>query len=160
MFNKFNRSSTDDGNLASSRLYDQTDFYKRFIDDVSVARKLVIIESPFITDKRVAMMLPTLRKALGRGVKVVVNTKHLDELDQPFIDNAKAVIIKLQELGVTILFTGGHHRKLAIIDDRILYEGSLNILSQNDSCELMRRINSEQLVAQMLRFIKLEEFIN
>ncbi len=65
----------------------------------------------------------------------------------------------LQELGVEVLITGGHHRKLAIIDQQILYEGSLNILSQNDSCEVMRRIYSEQLADQMLVFVGLEKFI-
>jgi hypothetical protein len=38
----------------------------------------------------------------------------------------------LQKLGVQVLYTSGHHRKLAIIDREILYEGSLNIPSQND----------------------------
>ena len=53
---------------------------------------------------------------------------------------AELAIHTLQELDVTVLMTVGHHRKIAIVDD-ILYEGSLNILSQNDSCELMRRID-------------------
>ena len=53
---------------------------------------------------------------------------------------AELAIHTLQELDVTVLMAVGHHRKIAIVDD-ILYEGSLNILSQNDSCELMRRID-------------------
>ena len=58
----------------------------------------------------------------------------------------------MQDLGIEVLMTGGHHRKLAIIDDAILWEGSLNILSQNDSCELMRRIKSDVAVKELLRF--------
>jgi hypothetical protein len=65
----------------------------------------------------------------------------------------------LQKLGAIVLFTGDHHRKLAIVDQRILYEGSLNILSQNDSCEVMRRIHSEQLAIQMIEFIGIRKFI-
>jgi hypothetical protein len=69
-------------------------------------------------------------------------------------------IAKLQHLGVQVLFTGGHHRKLAIIDRQILWEGSLNILSQKDSCEIMRRIPSTQLAWQMTRFIGIDKLIN
>jgi hypothetical protein len=54
---------------------------------------------------------------------------------------------------VKVLYTVKHHRKLAIIDDEILWEGSLNILSQNDSCEIMRRTVSQQVASEMVRFI-------
>lgn len=57
----------------------------------------------------------------------------------------------MQELGITVLYTVKHHRKLAIIDGGILYEGSLNILSQIDSCEVMRRTVSQQLANEMVR---------
>ncbi|HPF30831.1 MAG TPA: hypothetical protein PLO25_00775 [Candidatus Saccharibacteria bacterium] len=57
-----------------------------------------------------------------------------------------------------MLFTSGHHRKLVIIDG-ILWEGSLNILSQNDSCELMRRMQPEELVKEMLRFTGLKKWV-
>jgi hypothetical protein len=40
-----------------------------------------------------------------------------------------------------------------------MYEGSLNILSQNDSAEIMRRIASKQLVEQMVSFVGLERYI-
>jgi hypothetical protein len=72
---------------------------------------------------------------------------------------AEASIALLQDIGVEILFTGGHHRKLAIFDRAILWEGSLNALSQNDSCEVMRRMESEDLAKQMLDFTGLTKFL-
>jgi len=71
---------------------------------------------------------------------------------------AEVGIATLQDLGVLVLFTGGHHRKLAIIDRQITWEGSLNILSQTDSCEVMRRIESAELTKQMISFIGLEKW--
>lgn len=64
----------------------------------------------------------------------------------------------LQALGVLVLYADSHHRKLAIIDGHVLYEGSLNILSQSSSCEVMRRIESELIASQMLRFLRIERF--
>ena len=143
--------------LSTSSLYDQTTFYDKFHKDLKGARKRVIIESPFITVKRTAALLPTITKLQNRGVDIVINTKPLDEHERPFRDQAIEMIGVLQETGVTVLMTSGHHRKIAIIDD-ILYEGSLNILSQNDSCELMRRIDDNMAVREILRFIKLEKW--
>lgn len=73
---------------------------------------------------------------------------------------AEKGITMLQNIGVEILFTGGHHRKLEIFDRVILWEGSLNALSQNDSCEIMKRIESGQLVCQTVRFINLRGSIS
>ena len=143
--------------LNSSSLYDQATFYDRFYKDLRSARRRVVIESPFITQRRSTPLLTTISKLKKRRAEVMVNTKPIEEHDSQYQDQVAVVVEMLQNLGVRVLFTNGHHRKIAIIDD-ILYEGSLNILSQNDSCELMRRIDDSSMVQEMLRFIRLEKW--
>jgi hypothetical protein len=144
--------------LLFSTLYDQDIFYNAFLDDLNKAKQEVIIESPFITSRRMRIFMPTFRKLARRGVRIIVNTKPLYEHEPDYYIQAERAITELQDLGVLVLFTVGHHRKLAIIDKRITWEGSLNILSQNDSCEFMRRIFSEQLANQLFTFLHLEKF--
>jgi hypothetical protein len=91
----------------------------------------------------------------SRNVRIIVNTRHPAEHDA----QAWRAIQQMQAMGIMVLFTGGHHRKLAILDGRVLWEGSLNILSQYDSCEIMRRIESKILAQQMLQFIQLRKFL-
>lgn len=86
-------------------------------------------------------------------VRIVINTKDPIELDEERREEAYPTAALLQQNGSRVMYTHGHHRKLAIIDRPILYEGSLNILSQNRSPEIMRRTESEQLAWQMTRFI-------
>ena len=67
-------------------------------------------------------------------------------------------IERLSKLGVKVLpFVGKIHRKIAIIDRKILWEGSLNILSQNDSREIMRRFDGASSAQQMMTFLKLDK---
>ena len=138
--------------IQSSQLHDQMTFYKAFIRDLRHARSRVVIESPFITKKRMTMLLPVIRRLRTKGVHVIINTKPFEEHEQTYQSQAVWAVGVMQDIGVEVLMTGGHHRKLAIIDDDILWEGSLNILSQNDSCELMRRIHSAASVKEMLLF--------
>ena len=142
--------------LTSSSLYDQSTFYDRFYKDLRGAKRRVVIESPFITQRRSTPLFITISKLKKRRVEVIVNTKPIEEHDSQYQDQVAAAVEMMQNLGVRALYTNGHHRKIAIIDD-ILYEGSLNILSQNDSCELMRRIDDASSVQEMLRFIRLEK---
>lgn len=95
----------------------------------------------------------------SRGIRLVINTKPVYEHPEPYASQAQSAIDILQEMGVKILLTGKHHRKLAIIDRKITWEGSLNILSQNDSCEIMRRIESTMLAEELISFTKLNQFI-
>ena len=138
--------------MFNSSLFNQDTFYKAFVKDLNNARNTVIIESPFITEKRMIQLMPVLRKLRLRDMRIIVNTKPLDEHNPLLYEQALWAIGEMQSIGIEVFMTIGHHRKIAIIDD-VLWEGSLNILSQNDSCELMRRIQSEKLAKETLCFI-------
>ncbi len=143
-----------------SKLYDQNSFYPAFLKDLANSHSEVIIECPFITNRRLKTLLPTLQKLKARKVRIAINTRDPQTHDEGFWrDDAYEAISKLQHIGVQVLYTGNHHRKITILDRKVLYEGSLNILSQNDSCEVMRRIESTSLAWQMVRFIGIDQLI-
>ena len=157
MFNLLSRKHNMQS-LSTSTLFDNDTFYKAFNTDLYCARQRVYIESPFITTRRVQGLLPILTKLRQRGVQVVINTRCPDEHEGEYVAQASDAISAMQELGVRVLYTVKHHRKLAVIDD-VLWEGSLNILSQNDSCEIMRRIVSSALSDEMLRFTRANKYV-
>jgi len=147
--------------LINSKLFSDDTFYPAFQKDLQKCQRELIIESPFITQRRLATLSPALQKLKHNGVKVIINTRDPLECDEEYMrEDATRAISSLQHMGVQVLFTGKHHRKLAIIDRNVLWEGSLNILSQNDSCEIMRRIESTQLAWQMTRFIAIDNLTN
>ncbi len=153
MFKRLFSNSLDTTALCTSRLFDNETFYKAFIGDLRRANQNIYIESPFITTKRIDMLLPILRQARQRGIQITVNTRPPNEHDGKYVSQAYESVQGMQSMGITVLYTVKHHRKIAIIDDEILWEGSLNILSQSDSCEIMRRSDSRQLARDMLSYI-------
>lgn len=144
-------------NLFPSNLYDQNTFYGAFLKDLCHAKSLIIIETPFITKRRMQQLFPILNKLRAKKIRIIVNTKPFNEHEQIYREQAIWAVGVMQDVGIDVLFTSGHHRKLAIIDD-ILWEGSLNILSQNDSCEIMRRIKSKNLVNTMISFTRISKW--
>jgi len=140
-------------------MYDEQSFYRTFQKDLYSARKSVIIESPFITLRRIEEMLPVITKLRRKGVSVTVNTRNPIEHDEEYEMQALIAVEKLQGLGVKVLCTVKYHRKLAIIDGMVAWHGSLNILSQNDSCEIMWRVASKGIADQLLGFIKLTKYM-
>ncbi|OIP86310.1 hypothetical protein AUK57_00865 [Candidatus Saccharibacteria bacterium CG2_30_41_52] len=144
--------------MFSSSLFNQDTFYKSFIKDLKNASNLVLIESPFITEKRLVLFIPVFEKLIKRGVRIIINTKPSEEHNPLLYDQVLWAVGEMQNIGAEVFMTVGHHRKLAIIDGSILWEGSLNILSQYDSCEVMRRITGDEIVADMLSHIRFKKW--
>lgn len=158
MLNLLPRRSADASTeLLSSKLYDDKSFYPAFIKDLNDCGSELIIKSPFVTRRRLQYLLPTLQKLKDRKVRIIINTKDPHELDEERREEAYRTVASLQYKGIQVIYTHSHHRKIAIIDRSILYEGSLNILSQNRSSEIMRRTESVQLAWQVLRFVGVDK---
>ena len=144
-------------NIAPSILYDENTFYQAFLKDLESCRREVIIESPFITSSRMQKFYPAFQKMLDRRTKVLIITRDPSDLDAEIRDFATNEIMQMSDMGIAVtLLKGNHHRKLAIIDRKITWEGSLNILSQNNSMEIMRRIEDKKTVKDLMKFLKLK----
>ena len=146
--------------LTHSQLFDETTFYNRFLKDLKAAKKEIIIESPYITTTRMFSFLRIFEALVSRKVKIYVITRNPEDHDLTMRTQAEQEIRKLEMLGVQVLLSAEYsHRKLAIIDRQILWEGSLNILSQSCSREIMRRIESKSHVQEGFDFINLGKYI-
>ena len=144
----------------TSSLHDEKTFYKAFFNDLKQCQKEVIIESPFITSERMKILWPILRKIHTRGVKVFIITRDPKEHSEGYEVQSESEIEALENMGIQVLLcTGNHHRKLAIIDRRILWEGSLNILSQIYSREIMRRLEDADNALDMFNFLNFGRYI-
>ncbi len=146
--------------MLNSSLFDETTFYQKFTQDLLHASREVVIESPYITRERMIGLFPIFNALIKRDVKVYVITRDPREHMESLENQSESEIRKFEALGVQVLLcTGNHHRKLAILDRKILWEGSLNILSQTKSREIMRRIDDQEATLQMFTFLKLERFL-
>ena len=147
--------------IANSDLFDETTFYPAFVADMLNSRREVIIESPFITSERMNTLWPTLRKINNKGVQVVIVTRDPREHEETYDVQAEKEIQMCEQEGIHVLLcTGNHHRKLAIIDREIVWEGSLNILSQLKSREFMRRIEEKDIAFQLFKFIRYDRYLD
>jgi hypothetical protein len=147
-------------NTYTSTLYDDRTFYRAFLRDLERCQKEVIIESPFITTERMKMLWPTLRKLQDKGVKIFVMTRDPKEHTKEYAAQSEHEIREMEVVGIKpLLCTGNHHRKLAILDRSILWEGSLNILSQIYSVEIMHRFEGGSFAQDMFEFLRLGRYI-
>lgn len=140
-------------------VYTHATFYDAFHKDLENAKALVIIQSPFITERRIAMLEPYLIACVRRRVRVCVFIQRPRDTDENGLARLKAI----RELGKRLTSYGIHfnmrdriHEKLAVIDDKVFWEGSLNILSHNQSNERMNRWSNSRALREALISHKLD----
>ena len=86
----------------------------------------------------------------------MIHTRNIGEHDSDHMKcNAKLAIIALKSMGVRFDFMPRTHRKVAVIDDRICWAGSLNILSWNNTPEQMNRFDCGKTPNQFIRELNL-----
>lgn len=137
-------------------LFNEQSFYRAFLKDLQAAKKEVIIHSPFVTKFRSEFFKRILAQLKRRNIAVFIFTRPLEEQEVLRRVEVAAALRDYEELGAWIMFKPGYiHQKVAIIDREILWEGSLNILSQRESREMMRRINDEFAAKEVMAYLHL-----
>ncbi len=146
--------------MNNSSLHDEKTFYQTFLKDLEHCQDEIIIESPFITTERMRTFDRIFQKLLKQGVKIYIITRDPREHEEFMEPQSETAISWCEAVGIQVLLcVGNHHRKLAILDREILWEGSLNILSQTHSREIMRRIEDKEMTMGMFNFLKLKKFL-
>ncbi len=141
--------------LLQSRLCNEKAFYKFFIEDLLQAQRSIIIESPFITPRQVSSLEDVFRQLVRKDIQITIHTRAPHQHDHVMAIKAQEGIRTLYAMGVQVVVCDSlMHWKLAFIDNAILWEGSLNILSHGYSKEIMRRTVSPALCQQMRGFIE------
>lgn len=137
-------------------LFKQSDFDKVFLFDLKAAKKSVVIFSGFITPQRVGTYIDMFRAKIGEGVIIRCITRPPNNNAVDY-DQSKEALDALESIGCVVDTRWSIHQKVVIIDERILWYGSLNPLSHTSRTdEVMARIDNPEAATQMGLFISLK----
>lgn len=132
-------------------VFSSDSFWRAFARDLREAQGRVIIQSPFVTIKRLRILQPILFELIQRNVSVCVFVQRPQRTNSAVkpsdaetdrIRSFQDCLRSMDRLGLHVNDRLDIHEKLAIIDESILWEGSMNILSHSRTSERMRRIVS------------------
>lgn len=140
-----------------SKFYDEKNFYDAFASDINGATYSVVIESPYLTERRARQFARLIKRKVKQGVKIHIYTRNPKQHDYVLAEQSHLACRILKNSGARVFICDDmRHRKLAIVDEAILWEGSLNILSQSNSAELMRRTYCKNQAKQVLGVLKIK----
>lgn len=122
--------------------HDENSFWERFAGDLNQAKQSIFGLAPFFGEYRWPRVQPLLATALSRGVEVTLVIPPVSDLrNASYVESAAK---NLRGLGAVVVTATGLHGKDVIIDERIIYTGSLNWSSHRGTSEWINRIDSPQ----------------
>lgn len=127
------------------------EFLDLFRADLAASTQSVKLLSPFVSINRSSDYYAVLTALSVRSVPVKVYVRPRQGQPELLRSNYGDAIRNLESRGVEVFCRSGMHEKVAAVDGRILWHGSLNILSHNDSRESMLRFESADLVQEILQ---------
>ncbi|MFI0348932.1 AAA domain-containing protein [Actinomadura sp. 9N407] len=134
------RSAADLGHLDAEELarpaFFPADEVERAVEwDISHARSSIDIYCAFLSPHPVKRWLRHLAPRIADGVRVTVHTRRHEA------DTREADLVKtLETSGCQVTARERMHEKVMILDDTVLWHGSLNLLAHSGSTDLMMRI--------------------
>ena len=95
-------------------------------------------------------MLPLLKSSIEKKIKITVMTRPPENYkpkDQLMI---KYALETLNNAGINLEYKSGIHQKFAVLDERLVWYGSINLLSFGDSGESIMRLESPNIAVELL----------
>jgi len=131
--------------------FDEISFYPAFRSDLESSKSEVELFSPFVTRRRASFLAGDLRELIRRRIAVTLYTRPpRDQFDkEEAIESASDALQFLSQLGASVVEISRMHEKVAFIDDRVCWHGSLNIFSHADTGESMIRLVGQNAVRQI-----------
>ena len=139
--------------------YNQNSFWAKVIPDLKNARKRVIIFSPFVREGRIEVLLPIFKGTIVAGIEVIVYTRSVNEHEKDYQKKARELIDQLRREGVIVRIRKQMHEKVILIDDSLVWQGSLNLLSHKATTEQMQRMVSEKIQKEVAKLLDLDNYI-
>lgn len=135
----------------------EEDFYDLFLRDIRSFEERIVIYSPFMTENRISILLPSFVDAISLGKSIIVVTKPPSDRGKAESEHYKKCEKILKEVGVSIIHKKGMHEKLILIDSNVVWIGSLNVLSFTGSTgEIMQRHDDKSLTVEYEKLLTIE----
>ena len=134
----------------ANAIYDSDSYRPVFEQDLREATKSVIISSPTLSQKRVEQLLTLVRSGQEQGLKVAVITWHPDVYRYGKDEHRLALLEALRTGGCEVRFAQDNCQHFAVIDETVLWYGSMNLLSRDDVEDNIMRLESREIAEELL----------
>lgn len=134
----------------ANAIYDIENYAETYWKDLEEANSAVVVSSPRLNNQKVTRIIKMLGKRRELGVKVTIVTWHPDAYKYGKDDVRMELLERLRKAGFEIRLVEESCEHYAVIDNEIVWYGSVNLLSKEDAEDNLMRVCSKDIAAELL----------
>lgn len=139
---------------AVSTIYDGYASVSAFEQELSNARRSIVIVSPYVQKGRISKLLPVLQEIMSSGVEVAIHTKKANCFELKQQENAREAIALLERSGITVTKYEEIQQRYAIIDESIVWYGSVDFLAFGRKDSDVLRFKNTDVAGELLEVLR------
>jgi hypothetical protein len=137
------------------QIFESKDWNEEFLNDLSQAKKKVVIFNPFFVQKWEDDLIDTFRFLIDKKVALYVITRPSTQKKKTLVDLQKY----LEEVGIKLIYHEKLYEKVAFIDDKVCWFGNSGIFSYNGMSEFMFSIRIKEVITRLYQFFGVNALI-
>lgn len=146
-------SEVVDKQEVSNSIFDSTSYWTVFEKDVLFAAKDIVISSPFLSSRKVEWLVDQSTILQKRGVVFTVLSLSLEAYPEDGQEHHGELLERLTSAGICVKTQNLCHERYAVIDQSLVWYGSMNLLSKGREDDGLMRIASPSIAAELLELV-------
>ncbi len=134
----------------ANAIFDSDSYLPIYEKDLKEANTDIVISSPTLSRYKVLRMINLLKERQESGVKVTIVTWHPEVYKYGRDEHRLALMEELKSAGFHIELMKENCEHYAVIDNEIVWYGSMNLLSKDDIDDNIMRVKSKGIAAELL----------
>ena len=137
-------------------IFNKDSFFPVYLRDITASSKHILIVSPFVTQKRLEQMMRHFSELLKNEVKITIITRPAEDFRKEGRSRLQSLFSTLKSSNIRLILKPKIHQKFAVIDHRITWYGSINLLSFGYSEESIMRLESSSIACELEESIQMK----
>ncbi|KAF0134794.1 MAG: type III restriction protein res subunit [Candidatus Saganbacteria bacterium] len=145
------KSKTETAQLGKTNIiFDGKSFMGVFSNDIAMSGKEIIIVCPFMRKNRLIQMIQLLSPKIINNVDITVVTRSPEDFRPDNRQAFESLAEYLKNAGIKVIHKSNIHQKFTLIDQNIVWYGSVNFLSFGNADESIMRLESYEIASELL----------
>lgn len=134
----------------ANSIFDSENYLSVYEKDLKNALKDIVISSPTLGKYKVHRIISLLKERQESGVKVTIVTWHPEVYKYGKDEHRIELMELLRNAGFHIELMTESCQHYAVVDDELVWYGSMNLLSKDDVEDNIMRVSSKAIAAELL----------
>lgn len=135
---------------SAGSIFDMNTYETVYEKDLMEANKEIVLSSPGLNQSKVNAFIKLVKQRQESGVKITIVTLDPEGYPEEKIEDTRQLVHLLRDNAINVHLKEYMHEHFAIIDDEIIWYGSMNLLSRAKADDNLMRVKSREAAVELM----------